>query len=114
MFYFLVVPLPNYWRGLNDVLSFALDGTIYLYFLVYLTKHRLKISRSPIAVGLMIALLGATFVFGVSVSNAGTALRHRHKIYPVFLILVALMKQALAPNTSITIPKMAGGSKYTV
>lgn len=93
MFYFLVVPLPHYWRGLNDVVSFALDGTIYLYFLIYLIKHRRTIVHSPIAVGLMIALLGATFVFGVSVSNAGTALRHRHKIYPVFLIIVALIRQ---------------------
>ena len=93
MIYFLVVPLPHHWRGFNDLMSFCLDGAVYLYFLIYFIKQRRVIARTPLAIGLTIALLGAIFVFGVAVSNAGTALRHRHKIYPVFLVLIAVIKE---------------------
>lgn len=96
MIYFLVVPLPHHWRGFNDLMSFCLDGAVYLYFLIYFIKQRRVIARTPLAIGLTIALLGAIFVFGVAVSNAGTALRHRHKIYPVFLVLIALIKDQTA------------------
>ena len=93
MIYFLVVPLPHHWRGFNDVVSFMLDGVVYLYFLLFLIKQRRVIARTPLAIGLTIALLGTIFVFGIGVSNAGTALRHRHKIYPVFLVLIAVIKE---------------------
>ncbi len=96
MIYFLVVPLPHHWREFNDVVAFMLDGVVYLYFLLFLIKQRREIMCSQIAVGLVIALLGAIFVLGVGVSNAGTALRHRHKIYPVFLVLIALIKDQTA------------------
>lgn len=92
MIYFLVVPLPHHWRGFNDVVAFMLDGVVYLYFLLFLIKQRRVITRTPLAIGLTIALLGAIFVFGVGISNAGTALRHRQKIYPIFLVLLALVK----------------------
>jgi hypothetical protein len=73
-----------------------LDGVVYLYFLLFLIKQRRVIARTPLAIGLTIALLGTIFVFGIGVSNAGTALRHRHKIYPVFLVLIAVIKDAAA------------------
>jgi hypothetical protein len=92
MLYFLVVPLPHHWRGLNDVMAFVLDGFIYGYFLIYFLRNRRRIADTPIALGLVVALLAAVFIFGVGINNAGTALRHRHKILTVFLVSFALIK----------------------
>jgi hypothetical protein len=92
MLYFLVVPLPHQWRGLNDVIAFVMDGCIYGYFLLYILRNRRNIAKTPVALGLVVALLASVFVFGVGVSNAGTALRHRHKIVTVFFVLFALVK----------------------
>ena len=92
MLYFLVVPLPHHWRGLNDVMAFVLDGFIYGYFLIYFLRNRRRIADTPIALGLVVALLATVFIFGVGINNAGTALRHRHKILTVFLVSFALIK----------------------
>ena len=35
-------------------------------------------------------ILGATSIFGIGVSNAGTAIRHRQKLFPIFIILIAI------------------------
>ena len=45
--------------------------------------------RKSLCIALFLALIGALIVFGVGVSNAGTAMRHRQKLIPVFLILLA-------------------------
>ena len=102
MLYFLIVPLPQHWRSINDVIAFLLDGVVYLYFLIMLLRHRKLIAINPLTVGLLIMLGGCVFVFGVSISNAGTALRHRHKILPAFLVLFGLIRQNKPVTESIS------------
>lgn len=90
MFYFLTSPLPTHWRGFGDILAFVTDGSVYLYFILNffkLTKKRNIID--PFAVILIIMITTVTFMFGIGISNAGTAMRHRNKFLPIFVILNA-------------------------
>lgn len=91
MFYFLASPLPMDWRGFADIIAFFMDGSFYLGVIVYGLLNFKHLKNNPIAVGILIILLITSFIFGLGSSNAGTAIRHRHKILPIFLILLAVM-----------------------
>jgi len=92
MFYFLVSPLPMNWRGINDIISFFADSIIYFILLVYSIRNGRKyISKSPILIGILIMILVVVFIFGIGVQNAGTALRHRHKIFNIIVVFFALI-----------------------
>jgi hypothetical protein len=93
MFYFLTSPLPMDWRGFGDILAFSIDGIFYIYFLFYSVyfsrKYRFK---NYIFIGTIISILATVFIFGVGVQNAGTAMRHRHKIVPIIIIAYAMVQ----------------------
>ena len=91
-FFFLTAPLPMNWRGFTDVFTFFLDSTLYLGTIAYFIKHRNNLKDKKIlAFGLIIMLISVALIFGIGTFNAGTAMRHRHKIVPIFLIVLALM-----------------------
>lgn len=61
---------------------------------VYNAEHRLSISIESVlnqTYNNIELLLGSSLIFGIGVSNAGTAVRHRQKLIPVFLILLAII-----------------------
>ncbi len=91
-FYFLTSPLPMNWRGGMDIFSFFFDSLIYFITLWFIWKNwkYFKIQK-PLVIGLILTLIGVAFIFGIGVSNAGTAIRHRQKILPLILILLAVM-----------------------
>lgn len=95
MFYFLTSPLPWDWRGVGDLVTFFIDSLFYLwvmYVLVKQVKHINKKGKNDhIILGLGLAALITVFIFGIGVTNAGTGMRHRHKILPLFIILVTLI-----------------------
>lgn len=92
MFYFLVSPLPMDWRGMNDIISFFADSLIYFMLLAYSIRNgRRYIGKSPILLSILIMILVVVFTFGIGVQNAGTALRHRHKIFNVIVVFFALI-----------------------
>jgi hypothetical protein len=89
--YFMAAPVPWDWRGFADVLTFFLDSLLYIGAFVYLLLSRKYFTnRQALYICLFLALLGAIIIFGIGVSNAGTAMRHRQKLIPLFLILLAL------------------------
>lgn len=91
MFYFLFSPLPTEWRGLNDIIGFLIDGIVYMYLFCKIVKsnvaHR---STRLLKRYLLTAVLIATFIFAYGTSNAGTAFRHRAKLYPVIVLLYSV------------------------
>lgn len=96
MLYFLVSPLPTDWRGLGDALAFFMDGILYLYLIIYCSKYISKINNRSALIGIiMISLLVVVFVFGVGMNNAGTAMRHRNKIIPIFIIFYSLISDKI-------------------
>jgi hypothetical protein len=93
MFYFLVSPLPWTWRGFGDILAFIIDGVFYGYFLFYSLYYSRKFKiKGSIFTGTVIAILATVFIFAIGVQNAGTAMRHRHKIIPIIIILYSIIQ----------------------
>ena len=90
--YFLISPLPWDWRNLSDIMTFLLDSLLYLYTAIASFKlwKNLK-KRKPLIILFLIMIISTSIIFGVGVGNAGTALRHRQKISPLFLILISLL-----------------------
>ncbi|TLQ39888.1 hypothetical protein FEZ33_09980 [Ruoffia tabacinasalis] len=90
--YFLFSPLPWNWRGFTDIITFLTDSCLYLISIVLFFKEYKQLkTNKPLIVVLFIIILGGAFVFGTGVSNAGTAMRHRQKMSPLFLILLMLL-----------------------
>lgn len=90
-FYFLYSPLPMNWRGLGDLVGFFIDALFYIWVTYYYFKNRKYFKGNPLITALIVAIIGAALIYGIGVSNAGTAMRHRQKLIPVFITLVAVM-----------------------
>jgi hypothetical protein len=92
--YFLSAPLPWYWRNFMDIATFLLDAYIYIIIVSYTIINKNKIfnksTRSKWIIALTVSVFICSFIFGLGVSNAGPAMRHRGKILPVFMVLFAL------------------------
>ena len=94
-FYFIASPLPWNWRGFLDVFTFFTDSILYLGSIFYFIKHKNSFRDRRILISiLIIMILGSTTIFGFGVSNAGTAIRHRQKLVPLFIFLWGLMLDA--------------------
>lgn len=95
-FYFLAAPLPWDWRWIIDVVTFVTDSSLYLVVVLIAISRFNKIKEhKTLIIGLLLTLAFVSIIFGIGVGNAGTAVRHRHKILPIFLIVLAA---ALNPN----------------
>lgn len=111
-FYFLFSPLPWYWRGMMDALSFLLDSSLYLFTFGYLILRRKKIfdgsKESRWILIITIGLLAASFIFGLGTNNAAPAMRHRQKLVAAFLLVfsMAMNKVSLAKKR-LTTPKLS-------
>lgn len=91
-FYFLTSPLPLNWRGGMDIFTFVFDSSLYFITLYFIYKNwRFNYYDKKLIVGLIITLVGVSLIFGIGVGNAGSAVRHRQKIVPLILILLALV-----------------------
>lgn len=92
--FFVSSPLPINWRGFYDIFSFLFDGLIYLLMSVYIIFNikSKEFNYKSLSIILSVGLLGVLIIFGIGVQNAGTAVRHRHKVFHVFLILCILIK----------------------
>lgn len=91
--YFYLSPLPWDWRGLSDLITFFIDSIFYLGSLIYYFyyKNRYLDSRKYVVNIFLLMIIGSGLIFGLGVDNAGTAMRHRQKLLPVFLPLLILM-----------------------
>lgn len=92
MFYFIFSPIPLDWRNLGDVLAFVLDSLFYVYFCILILKQRKMMGYSSFYKVLIACILIFVFVFSYGTKTSGTAMRHRNKIYPFFLIAAFLSK----------------------
>ncbi|MDR0602848.1 MAG: hypothetical protein LBG80_00925 [Bacteroidales bacterium] len=93
MFYFLFSPIPIDWRGGQDIIAFFFDSIFYFYFVYYTIKYHKKLKtglKKNICRYILISLFFLCFVFGYGTTTAGTAIRHRCKIFPIFLTMYVL------------------------
>jgi len=103
MVYFLMSPLPMYWRGPFDIIAFLFSSMFYGYT-YYRTIRTIGSkdakNRSIIVMLLIISLLGI-FVFAWGSRNAGTAMRHRDKFAVQHVIMLALSLEHAWKNVLI-------------
>lgn len=91
MLYFLISPVPIDWRGISDMGTFFYDGLVYgILFLYPVFNYRKMIKGDPLTIAIFIILISSIFVFGISLNNSGTAMRHRHKIFYLIIIMFSL------------------------
>lgn len=86
--YFITSPMPWNIRKFNELISFLLDGVFYLTALILFIKNFYLVKSRPILAILLISIFAGWFIFGLGISNAGTALRHRFKFF--YIVIVAL------------------------
>ncbi|WKA53868.1 hypothetical protein [Planococcus shixiaomingii] len=102
MFYFLFSPIPLDWRGLSDMVSFLFDSSFYL-FLIGATLYGLFKSDMSIRNKIIISafLIITVLIYSYGTSNAGTAMRHRNKMLPLFLITFAIAQNEVLLRKSL-------------
>lgn len=91
MFYFLFSPIPFDWRGVNDLIAFLIDSSIYIWLFLRIYKDVPR-SEGNRLLGryLLLTVLLSVAVFSVGTVAAGTAMRHRAKIASIIFILYTL------------------------
>lgn len=91
MLYFTFSPMPWDWRGFQDILAFLIDSIIYLMLSwgIIRNAHNKYIK---LRTGLIISVLSVVFIFGIGVTNAGTAMRHRAKLLPLFVVAYCISR----------------------
>jgi len=94
MIYFLFSPLPMDWRGMNDIISFLFDSLIYIFLFIFISIGIVKSSLDKkMKITIVIMLVVCTFIYSYGTGNAGTAIRHRYKLMPLFLIAYGLLSE---------------------
>ncbi|WP_223634656.1 hypothetical protein [Planococcus sp. 4-30] len=92
MIFFLFSPLPFNWRGMSDLISFGFDSVIYIFLAIMILTYIKKSSlEKKVKVSLVILLFISIFVFSYGTGNAGTAMRHRTKLIPLFIVAWAML-----------------------
>ena len=91
MFYFLFSPVPWEWRGFKDILAFFIDSIWYVMLCWGIYKSKPN-AFYMVKKGLVISLLAVVFIFGLGVSNAGTAMRHRAKLLSFIVVTFCISK----------------------
>lgn len=86
--YFIGSPMPWTLRNLSDLISFFLDSVFYLFAAFVFIKNWYLLKKNPLLLIILISLVSGWLIFGLGISNAGTALRHRFKLF--YLIIIAL------------------------
>jgi hypothetical protein len=65
-----------------------IDAFLYLFLLNRIFKNRISLKNNSTARGILVISLTLVLVFSLGVTNVGTAIRHRAKIAPLFIILL--------------------------
>ena len=93
--YFIMSPMPWDWRNIADIFTFFADSVIYVYFIISIIKYILKMKESTnkkTILFLLVGILGSIVIFGVGTYTAGAAMRHRHKLFYIIVIIYILCK----------------------
>ena len=87
--------MPWDWRGLKDIGAFLVDSLVYVVCLCYVFKNYKYSENRKLVLALLLGFFATAFVFGVGTWNAGTAIRHRNKIFSVLLLMTAQLQHPL-------------------
>ena len=75
-----------------DVFTFLTDSMLYLITIIFAIKNkRFFEGNRALIICIIWAIVGASFIFGIGIANAGTAVRHRQKLVALFLVLLGMV-----------------------
>lgn len=107
--YFLFAPFP--WMATKAVDGIAiLDSVFYFLCMGALVRGRRIVWKNESALFVLAGLGAAVVVFAVGVTNAGTAMRHRAKLLPILVGVVAVVPQARATRVGARDEKLRSGA----
>lgn len=89
--YFFASPMPWDWRGIADILTFSFSSIFYIYVFVLFFKNKNRANAFVKSLMLVIIIVG--LIYGMSCFSAGAAMRHREKILPYAIVLIAYIKK---------------------
>lgn len=89
--YFIGSPMPWTLRNLSDLISFFLDSVFYLFAAFVFIKNFNMLKKNPLLLIVLLSLVSGWLIFGLGISNAGTALRHRFKLFYVIIITLGII-----------------------
>lgn len=98
IFYFLYSPTPDMFRGILDILTFTLNSSLFIYLTIdgYIKYKKVKKQipklEKKIIKALTMSLIFTVIVFSIGTRNAGTAMRHRDKIFPFLIVINAMVR----------------------
>lgn len=96
MFYFLFSPLPSGWRGIGDIIAFAIDSSIYMFLCWNIVRnYKLSNNFGKMKKFMLTGVTLSVFVFAYGTFTAGTALRHRAKLLPMLVMLYAVSSSSV-------------------
>lgn len=87
--YFFASPMPWDWRGINDILTFIFSSLFYIYTYISFIKCR---SKNVLIKSLFLIITIVGFTYGMSCFSAGSAMRHREKVFTYAILLIAYVK----------------------
>ncbi len=103
VFYFMFSPIPFDWRGVMDIVTFTLDSFIYLAICLSIFRNRKNLNTNIVIVNILISIFViVAFTFAYGTIAAGTAVRHRNKIYGLLLIIYGIFKSQNVSTNSQT------------
>lgn len=100
VFHFLFSPVPWYWRGLGDIISFFADSLFFIWMIwtIYKKEKGQDSQRcypKNIIRVLMVGIWLSIAMYSYGTGTAGTAMRHRANFFPILLICAMMAKEKL-------------------
>lgn len=111
LLYFYFSPMIWDIRGLSDILTVIIDSSVYIGILSYILLTRRFLTKNRILIIMLLLIIIVTgIIFGNGVGNAGTAMRHRFKILPIFLIVLSILLDSVRNSKKQVFANRQGGT----
>lgn len=88
LFYFMYSPFIWDLKSFYQIFG-VLDSLLYLLLSIYLIRNWHAIWENPVTRVIVLMFISYIIVYGISVGNFGTAIRHRSKFVIILIVLVA-------------------------
>jgi 4-amino-4-deoxy-L-arabinose transferase-like glycosyltransferase len=106
VFFFFYMPFPWLVAGLLDLIGLV-DSMLFAWIAWKLSKAWRTVWASPPARSILLLTLMLSLVFAMVISNYGTAIRHRNKLAPLYIALIAgVIAPPRRERAAVTQPEM--------
>jgi hypothetical protein len=104
LIYFIFSPMPYDVRGIGDISAIIIDSSFFYFLFFKIIRNRKFIKNNYFRIFpkiFFILFLLVSIVFSIGTGNAGTAMRHRAKIYPALIMVLVFMESIKENKKSV-------------